>query len=128
MAATDRTVEATEGDWLTLEGLPFDTGWFWGAWILAILAYGVGDVMTTVALVWSTPAYVEANPIIVWAIDAFGGGGFLGVKLLSFYAALGLSIWGGVGDEDHVLFYGPPVALALFGVVTTALNLNLLFG
>lgn len=128
MAAADGTVETAESNWLTLEGLPFDVGWFWGAWILAILAYGVGDVMTTIALVWSTPAYVEANPIIAWAIGAFGGGGFLGVKLLSFYGALGLSIWGGAGDEDHLLFYGPPVALALFGFVTTVLNLNLLFG
>lgn len=128
MAAADGNVDATEANWLTFEGLPFNVGWFWGAWTLAILAYGIGDVVTTIALVWSTPAYVEANPIIAGAIDAFGGGGFLGVKLLSFYGALGLSIWGGVGDEDHLLFYGPPLALALFGLVTTVFNLNLLLG
>ena len=57
-----------------------------------------------------------------------GGGGFLGLKLLVFYCCIGISIWGGVLDEDPLLDYGPPVVLTLMGAAVTGLNLGLLFG
>jgi len=126
LTRTDPSVTA-ERSWLTLEGVPFEPERFTTGWVLALAAYGVGDIVTTIGLVWFSPLHVEANPVIAWAISLFGGGGFLGLKLLVFDAAIGISLWGGVLDEDRVLFYGPPLVLLVFGLFTTALNLSLLF-
>ena len=115
-------------DWLTLEGSHFSVDGFSSLWLLAAGTYGVGDVVTTIAIVWFSPSFTEANPVVRLAIEAFGGGGFLGLKLLVFYCCIGISLWGGVLDDDPLLFYGPPAALTLFGVVVTATNLGLLFG
>ncbi|MFB6074707.1 MAG: hypothetical protein ABEJ89_06815 [Haloarculaceae archaeon] len=118
----------SEATWLTLDGTPFEVESFSRAWLLAAATYGVGDVVTTIAIVYFTPLYTEANPVIRSAIQAFGGGGFLAMKLLVFYACFAVSLAWGTRDEDPLLFYGPPVALTVAGVVVTALNLGLLFG
>ncbi len=115
-----------DASWTTLEGASFSEGSFAGVWLVALAAYGVGDIVTTIALVWFSPLHVEANPIIAAAIAAFGGGGFLALKLLVFYACLGISVWGAVADDDPVLFYGPPLVLGAMGLFATAHNLNLL--
>lgn len=121
-------MSTARANWLTLEGSSFDPGSFSRLWLLAVGTYGVGDVVTTIAIVWFVPWYTEANPVVRLAIESFGGGGFLGLKLLVIYACIGISIWGGVLDDDPVLYYGPPAVLTLFGVVVTATNLGLLFG
>lgn len=118
----------TEGDWLTLENAPFPNESFSHAWLAAALTYGVGDVVTTIAIVYFVPLYTEANPVVRAAIQAFGGGGFLAVKLLVFYVCLGISVSWGRTDEDPLLFYGPPLVLTVVGLVTTAFNLHLLLG
>ena len=115
-----------EKNWLTFEGLSFTSESFSRAWLLALAAYGVGDVVTTIALVYFSPFHVEANPIIAAAIAAFGGGGFLAVKLLVFYACIGVSVWAGALEDDPLLFYGPPALLAVLGFLTTAFNVALL--
>lgn len=115
-------------NWLTLEGSPFSVDGFSRMWLLAAATYGAGDIVTTIAIVYFTPTLTEANPAIRFAIETFGGGGFLGLKLLVLYACIGISIWGGVLDDDPVLFYGPPAVLTVFGVVITGMNLSLLFG
>jgi len=113
-------------DWYTFEGATFTEASFVRVWLVALATYGVGDVVTTIALVWFSPAHVEANPVVAAAIAAFGGGGFLALKLLVFYACVGISLWGGVLDGDRLLFYLPPAALALAGGAATAVNLGLL--
>jgi len=118
---------AADIDWLTLEGSPFSRQSFSGVWAVALATYGVGDVVTTIAIVYFTSAFTEANPAIRWAIQSFGGGGFLGLKLLVIYCCLGVSIWGGVLDEDPLLFYGPPALLTVMGLGVTVFNLSLLF-
>lgn len=115
-----------ESDWLTFEGVSFSAEAFSAAWLFALAAYGVGDVVTTIALVWFSPFHVEANPVIAAAIGAFGGGGFLAVKLLVFYLCIGISVWYGARDDDSLLFYGPPAVLCVLGLVTTGANLALL--
>ena len=116
-----------DGDWLTLEGSSFSDRSFSTVWAVALATYGVGDVVTTISIVYFVPAFTEANPAIRWAIQSFGGGGFLGLKLLVIYACLGVSIWGGVLDEDPLLFYGPPALLTVMGLAVTGFNLALLF-
>jgi hypothetical protein len=113
-------------DWTTFEGGSFDREAFSRVWLLALGAYGVGDLVTSIALIWFSPLYVEANPVISEAIALFGGGGFLAIKLLVFYACIGISVWGGVLDDDPLLFYGPPIALTLFGLVMTVHNMALM--
>lgn len=119
-------MSTAEDNWWTFEGVSFSRTSFSWAWVAALAAYGVGDVVTTIALVWFSPLHVEANPVIAGAIGLFGGGGFLALKLLVFYDCIGISLWGGVLDDDPVLFYGPPAVLVLIGLVTTVHNIALL--
>lgn len=116
-----------EAGWLDLEDSPFDEVSFSRVWLLALATYGVGDVVTTIALVYFSDLHTEANPVIRQAIMAFGGGGFLGLKLLVIYLCIGVSLWAGLGEDDRLMFYAPPLLLAAFGLYTTAVNLNLLF-
>jgi hypothetical protein len=94
-------------------------------WILAVATYGVGDGVTTAALVWSAPLLREANPVVNAAIDAFGASGLVGLKVLALATAFGLSVWGST-DDDQFMFYLPPVVLAVVGTATTLVNLSLL--
>ena len=121
-------MSTTGWSWFTLEESPFDEVSFSRAWLLAIATYGVGDVVTTIALVYFSDLHTEANPVIRQAIMAFGGGGFLGLKLLVIYVCIGISLWAGLADEDRLMFYGPPLLLALLGLYTTVHNLGLLIG
>lgn len=118
---------ARRPDWYTFEDGAFSEASFVHVWLVASATYGVGDVVTTIALVWFSPVHTEANPVIVLAIAAFGGGGYLAVKLLVFFACLGISLWAGVADGDPLFFYGPPLGLAVVGAVITGYNLWLLF-
>jgi hypothetical protein len=94
-------------------------------WILAVATYGVGDGLTTAALVWSAPLLREANPVVNAAIDAFGAGGLVGVKVVALAIAFGLSVWA-TADDDQFMFYLPPVVLVVVGTATTLFNLSLL--
>lgn len=117
---------AADANWITLNNVNYSRESFSRIWLLALATYGVGDIVTTIAIVWYSPLHAEANPIVNAAIATFGGGGFLALKLLVFYTCIGISLWGGVLDDDRFLFYLPPVVLALSGTVTTVFNLNLL--
>lgn len=110
------------------EAAGFDVDAFQTTWLLALAAYGVGDVVTTIALVWFSPLHAEANPLLALAIERFGALGLVGLKLLAFYVALGASVWVGLDDEDPLSFYGPPLVLFGVGVVVTCYNLGLLLG
>jgi len=116
-------MSTSQPTWYTFHGAGLDPDRFTTAWVLALATYGVGDVVTTIALVWFSPSLAEANPIVASAIDMFGGGGFLGLKLLVFYAAIGVSLWGGVQYRDRLLIYGPPIVLSAVGVLLAANNL-----
>lgn len=119
-------MSTVEADWLTLERSPFDLDSFSTVWLLAAATYGVGDVVTTIAIVWFSPIYAEANPLIRFAVELFGGGGFLALKLLVFYAVLMISLWAGVPEKDRLMFYGPPLVLSAVGAFTTVHNLLLM--
>lgn len=99
---------------------------FYWLWIAATTTYGVGDVVTTVALVNYAPAVKEANPIVAVALDALGLPGLVTLKLAVFFACLALSVRAMHAWEDRVLYVFPPIVLAVLGAVLTALNLVLL--
>jgi hypothetical protein len=114
----------TETRWPDTGGVPYPGRLVVCVWLLAVLAYGVGDGMTTVAVVTS-PIHTEANPVVAGVVGAFGTGGLLALKLVAFSACSALGLWGGLRD-DPFLRYMPPAVLAAVGVTTTTVNLVLL--
>lgn len=112
-------------DWLTLEGTPFDDREFTRLWVVATASYGVGDVVTTIAILRFSSRVDEANPVLGAAVGHLGQAGLVGLKLSVFFCCLGVSI-DAAHRRDSLLFYFPPVALSAIGVVLTVHNLRLL--
>lgn len=112
--------------WLSLDGTDVDERRFYRLWLLATATYGVGDIVTTIALVRYAPAVREGNPIVAGSIEQFGLGGLVALKWLAFFAALALSLAALHRWHDRVLSYFPPLALAGVGLFVTVLNLGLL--
>ncbi|WP_251342763.1 hypothetical protein [Haloplanus halophilus] len=112
---------------LSLDGTPYDDAEFSRLWLVATATYGVGDVVTTVALVRFSASVSEANALLRTAIEAFGLWGLVGLKLAAFFTCLAISL-SGARDADDLLYYGPPAVLALVGAFTTAYNVRLLVG
>jgi hypothetical protein len=95
-------------------------------WLIPLATYGVGDIVTTVTLLWFTDEVNELNAVVLFAVDAFGLAGFVGLKLVAFGACLGISLLG-AHWEDAVVYYLPPATLSVVGVFVTAINLQLFF-
>ena len=112
---------------VSLEGTPFDPVEFSWLWLLSAATYGVGDVVTTIALVRHSEAVAEGNVLLRSAIEAFGFSGLVGVKLIAFFVCLAVSLHG-ARDADSALYYGPPAMLAVVGAFITVYNLRLLIG
>lgn len=113
--------------WLSLDGTSVDQTEFTQLWTIAVATYGVGDVVTTVALMEFSETVVEANAIIRAATDAFGQSGLVTLKIAVFLMCISLSV-DAANREDRLLYYLPPVALAFVGAFTTALNIRLMIG
>lgn len=113
-----------------LDGTAFEgrTDQFYWLWIVATTTYGVGDVVTTVALLYFDSTVGEANAVLRAAVDAFGLAGLVGLKLAVLLACLGLQVYALPDTDDPVVVYAPPAVLAAFGGFTTAFNLRLLIG
>ncbi|WP_119818622.1 hypothetical protein [Halalkaliarchaeum desulfuricum] len=99
---------------------------FYWLWIVATAAYGVGDVVTTIALVYFVPHLGEGNPIVRFAMDSLGLWGLVAAKLAAFLVMVWISHLG-ARDGDTLLYYFPPLLLTIVGVMVTAVNLRLLF-
>ncbi len=112
--------------WLSLDETGFDPTEFSRLWFLATLTYGVGDIVTTLA-VFRAGGVGEGNGLLRVATATFGQAGLVGVKLAAFGVCLGVSLWAAHAD-DRIGFYLPPAALAVVGAFTTAFNLRLLVG
>lgn len=115
------------GSVVTLEETPFDPAEFSRLWLLSAATYGVGDIVTTIALVRYSETVAEANALLRAAIEAFGLSGMVGLKLAVFVVCLAVSLHG-ARDADSALYYGPPAMLAVVGAFTTVYNLRLLIG
>jgi len=112
---------------VSLDGTPFDGAEFSRLWFLATLTYGVGDIVTTLALVGYSAAVNEGNVLLRAAIESFGLWGLIGLKLFAFLVCLAISLYG-ARDADAAVYYGPPAMLAIVGAFTTVYNLRLLLG
>ena len=113
-------------EWLAIEpDVGGDQEFYW-LWILATTAYGVGDIVTTVALVFYEPAVREGNPLVTIALQTFGLSGLVALKLAVFFACLGLSVYAMHAWKDRFLYVFPPLLLAVVGTVLTFLNVSLL--
>ncbi|ESS02504.1 MAG: hypothetical protein A07HR67_02837 [uncultured archaeon A07HR67] len=95
-------------------------------WALVLATFGVGDGVTTAAIIWMSPAHSEANPVVRAAITNFGAGGLAGLKLLTIGVCLALSLWAST-DDDQFMWYFPPLTLVLVGTMTTLINISLLW-
>jgi len=128
--AERRDWRMSERTWSTLDGTAFEgqADEFYWLWILATATYGVGDVVTTVALVRFSGRVDEANVLVRAAVDAFGLGGLVGLKLAVFLICIGVQVAAIDGTDDPVVVYAPPAVLAVFGAFTTTFNLRLLLG
>jgi hypothetical protein len=112
------------GGWLTLaEG--YDEREFTLLWLVAAATYGVGDVVTTVAIAWFSRTVREGNPLVAGAIEAFGQGGLIGLKLGAFLLCIAISLLAARARDD-TMYYLPPAVLSVVGFVATAYNLVLL--
>ncbi|SHH61758.1 hypothetical protein [Halobaculum gomorrense] len=111
----------------SLAETPFESGEFSRLWFLATVTYGVGDIVTTLALINYSERVSEANVLVATAVDWFGEFGLVGVKLAVFGACLAISL-SSARAGDRFGYYIPPVVLSVLGAFTTALNLRLLIG
>jgi hypothetical protein len=99
---------------------------FVGLWALAALTYGAGDILTTLAIVYTSPYVSEANVIVSSVVGSFGQGGLIAVKGVVFASCLGISIQPFRTAPDEFLFVAPPAILSFVGVFITTYNLVLL--
>lgn len=115
--------------WFSLEETHFEGNEhrFRLAWLLAAGTYGVGDIVTTVAVIFFDPAIQEANPVMQAAADAFGSVGVVPLKLAVFLAFIGVSVYF-ARNGDEWLSYAPPAVLTLVGGLVTVHNLMGLAG
>ncbi|MFB6114513.1 MAG: hypothetical protein ABEJ58_10490 [Halodesulfurarchaeum sp.] len=116
--------------WLTLEDTLAEDrlrefNWLW---IIATTAYGVGDVLTTIALTGYVPAVTEGNPLLAGLLATWGLPGLVAAKLAAFALCFAISLSAAVVWEDRLLYYLPPVVLSVLGTFTTVFNIRLLLG
>lgn len=96
-------------------------------WLVATATYVVGDSVTTLAIINHSATVTEGNAAMAAAVDAFGGAGLMGLKLAAMLFGIGVSCYA-TREDDRLLYYTPPVFLAVVGAFATAYNLRLLVG
>jgi hypothetical protein len=99
---------------------------FYWLWIAATATYGVGDIVSTIAFLEYVPAIREANPLVVFALDAFGLGGLVALKIAVYLFLIWVSVRG-AREGDGLLYYYPPILLTVVGTYLTASNVRLLW-
>lgn len=105
----------------------FCTEEFARLWLIATATYVVGDSVTTLAIVQYSQTVTEGNLVMAAAIDAFGEAGLIGLKLAAMLVGIAVSIYA-TREHDRLLYYTPPVFLAVVGAFATAYNIRLLIG
>lgn len=110
--------------WNSLRGTHFEgrERRFRQLWLVAAATYGVGDIVTTIAILFFHPGVREANPFIRIAARSFGSLGVVSLKLAVFIGFILVSVYF-ARNGDKWLSYAPPVVLTVTGSVVTIHNL-----
>jgi hypothetical protein len=118
------------GAWLSLRNTPYEDREeeFYWLWIIATATYGVGDIVSTIALVYFHPQVGEANPLVRWAIAEFNLGGLVGLKLGVFLTFIAINVTMARRGADPLLYYAPPAMLAVIGAYLTVWNIVVMAG
>ncbi|ACV49083.1 MULTISPECIES: DUF5658 family protein [Halomicrobium] len=91
-----------------------------GLWLLALVFFGVGDLLTTgVGLTLGTST--EANPVVAPLVERYGVAVLLPIKAAFFVGTY--LVWRAL---PHPYSTTVPATLALVGVVVTAWNTGML--
>lgn len=99
---------------------------FYWLWIFATLGYGVGDMITTLAVIDYHPLVQEGNALVRWLYLQWGVPGFVAGKLLVFATCFAISLIALKRWEDRLLYYFPPLLLTIIGGFVTGYNLFLM--
>jgi hypothetical protein len=95
---------------------------FVALWTLALLTYGVGDLVTTGVAVLYVPGVLERNPVIDTILRTAGMAGFVAAKAVIFLFLVSISV-NGAQDGEPFAYYAPVVAAILLGTALTGWNL-----
>lgn len=98
---------------------------FYWLWIVATVTYGVGDIVTTIAIVGYSQTVNESNSIISILITELGWAGLVSLKMFAFIGCIGISVYA-LQTGDRLLYYFPPVLLSFVGALLTGFNLLLM--
>jgi len=93
-------------------------------WLVALATYGVGDIVTTLALRVAPGPVAEANPVVAVALATGGHTGFAAAKFFAFVAAIALSVAAG-RRALRACYYAPPAVLAVVGAYASTHNVSL---
>lgn len=102
------------------------SGQFYVLWAIALLTYGLGDTLSTLAII-TAPDLKEANILIQFIVTHYGQAGLIGLKTAVFVGCFAISTYGASGERDAVLYYLPTILLGAVGAFTTIFNLGLLW-
>ena len=105
------------GDEEPMTILDISSSYLWG---LAVLFFGVGDVVSTV-IGLKGGQLAEVGPLVAPVIELYGFGALVGLKLGTFLLCYGL--WR-VTPYPHRI--GVPLGLAVLGILVTAWNTSLI--
>ena len=96
-------------------------------WLIALATYGVGDIVTTIALIYFSPTVTEGNALIATVVAAYGPLGLVGLKLLAFAGCLAVALYA-ARTRERLLYYATPAIVAVAGAFATAWNVRLMMG
>lgn len=101
-----------------------EQGFYW-LWIGATSAYGVGDIVTTLTILYFDVGVRESNLLLQRAFDSFGQSGIIALKFAVFLTCLVISLYA-AEQLEWQLYYAPPAILIAVGTFVTAHNLRLM--
>ena len=96
-------------------------------WTIVVLTYGIGDLLTTYYVLWTTPSIVELNVLILAMVARYGTIGLIALKLGGLLLCLCIAVYANQ-VKDRFLYYWPPVLLIGLGTFVTVYNTTLLLG
>ncbi|MFC7324832.1 HalX domain-containing protein [Halorubrum rutilum] len=100
---------------------------FYALWLAAALAYGVGDVVSTLYATIAVPGLIEGNPVVNALLSTAGLPGFLLLKLIVLLVLVSVSVQG-ARQREPFSYYWPPVVATGIGLLLTGWNVRLIAG